>query len=522
MQSLSSPSGQSRTEALYESHMDANRRRTDGMFAWLIGVQWIAGAIAAMLISPRAWEGAESQMHLHVWAALLLGGAISSLPLFLAIKFPGRTITRHTIAVGQMLTSGLLVHLSGGRIETHFHYFGALAFLSFYRDIRVLITATAITAVDHFLRGMLWPQSVFGVLTSSWWRWMEHAGWVAFEDVFLMLAVRQNQRETYGLAERQAQLELVNEVIEKKVAERTQELAETHQQLVDASRKAGMAEIATNVLHNVGNVLNSVNVSAALAIDGVKKSKASGLAQAVGMMREHQSDLGSFITQDPRGKQLPQYLAQLSEHQLAQQESTVRELDSLRTNIEHIKTIVSMQQTYARVTGSTEMVDLNALVEDCIRLNAAILLKKQIRIERDIQRIAPIPAQKHKVLQILINLVQNAEQSCTESNRPDKTLNVRVGQNEDSVFISVTDNGLGIASENLNRIFNQGFTTKKDGHGFGLHSSANSAKEMGGSLHAASDGKGKGATFTLSFPIETPKKPVAETSRPRAALQGAA
>ncbi len=213
-----------RTAILFQEHLDTDRKQTDRMFAWLMVIQWLAGISAAVWISPRAWDGIYSHTHVHVWAALFLGGIISGFPVFLALTRPGAVLTRHVIAVGQMLSCGLLIHLTGGRIESHFQYFGALAFIAFYSDLRVLLTATAVAAADHFIRGMYWPQSIFGVLAASWWRWLEHAGWIAFEDIFLALAIRQNLRELVGLAGRQAKLEELNETIERKVDERTSEL----------------------------------------------------------------------------------------------------------------------------------------------------------------------------------------------------------------------------------------------------------------------------------------------------------
>ena len=213
-----------RIHQLFEESQEKLHKRTDRMFAALMALQWLAGIIAALWISPKAWVGQTSYVHLHVWAALLLGGAISGFPIFLALTQPGKTLTRHVIAIGQMLTSALLIHLTGGRIETHFHVFGSLAFLAFYRDWRVMLSATIVVAADHFARGMLWPQSVFGVLTASHWRWIEHAAWVLFEDTFLLLSIRQNLTEMSGVAERQAELEAVNANIENKVAERTLEL----------------------------------------------------------------------------------------------------------------------------------------------------------------------------------------------------------------------------------------------------------------------------------------------------------
>src|ERR1700730_702665 len=184
-----------RADFLFHENRITNYKRIDRLFAGLMGFQWVAGVIAALVISPRAWAGSVSHVHIHVWAAIFLGGIITIFPVSLAILKPGEVLTRHTIAVAQMLMSALLIHLSGGRIETHFHVFGSLAFLAFYRDWRVFIPATIVIAVDHFLRGVFWPQSVFGVLVVSQWRWVEHAAWVIFEDVFLLVSIRRSIAE---------------------------------------------------------------------------------------------------------------------------------------------------------------------------------------------------------------------------------------------------------------------------------------------------------------------------------------
>jgi two-component system sensor histidine kinase/response regulator len=199
-------------------------RRTDHMFAVLMVLQWIFGIFCAFVISPTTWAGTVSSTHIHVWAALFLGGAITALPVFLAIKSPGTIYTRHIIAVAQMLWSALLIHLTGGRIETHFHVFGSLAFLTFYRDWRVLITASLVVAIDHFVRGVFWPQSVFGVLAAGQWRWVEHAAWVIFTDIFLIRGILQRGNEMRETCTRQARLENVNEKIEAQIKLRTAEL----------------------------------------------------------------------------------------------------------------------------------------------------------------------------------------------------------------------------------------------------------------------------------------------------------
>src|SRR5580692_7959054 len=222
---------QTRIAELAEQAETKIYRQTDRMFAGLLVFQWVAGLAVARWISPLTWAGAESRTHAHVWAASLIGGAILSLPLWLAFNRAGATLTRHVIAVAQMLSSALLIHLSGGRIETHFHVFGSLAFLSFYRDWRVMVTGTVVVAADHFFRGLYWPESVYGLVTGAEWRWLEHAGWVAFIDVFLIYSCVRSRDEMWAIAERQARLEETNVTIEQTVSERTAALQDRTNEL---------------------------------------------------------------------------------------------------------------------------------------------------------------------------------------------------------------------------------------------------------------------------------------------------
>lgn len=222
---------QQRVNALFVDHMRGIHERTDRLFAGLMLFQWGAAIAAALCLSPRTWSGPASQVHLHVWAALFLGGAITLYPVFLAWRQPGATLTRHVIAASQLLMSALLIHLMGGRIETHFHVFGSLAFLAFYRDWRVLMTATLVTALDHVGRGFFFPQSVYGIQTVQPWLWLEHAGWVVFEDVFLIISCQWGVREAYGLCERDTKLAIHNSELEAKVALRTASLSEANARL---------------------------------------------------------------------------------------------------------------------------------------------------------------------------------------------------------------------------------------------------------------------------------------------------
>ena len=261
-----------------------------------------------------------------------------------------------------------------------------------------------------------------------------------------------------------------------------------------------MAEVATSVLHNVGNVLNSINVTATLLEERVRKSRASDLNRLLKLLDDHTNDLGAFFTRDPRGQKVPEFLRQLTDRLAAEQALVLDELASLRKNVEHIKDIVAMQQSYAKISGMVETVKITDLVEDTLRMNAGSLVRHDVRVVREYGPVPPISTDKHKVLQILINLVRNAKYACDDSAQVDKRIVVRVSDRDDCVQISVIDNGVGIGPENLTRIFNHGFTTRKEGHGFGLHSGSLAAKELGGALLVQSDGPGKGAVFTLELP----------------------
>jgi two-component system sensor histidine kinase/response regulator len=241
-------------------HQQAIYQRTDRMFVKFMVLQWLAGIVIAVWISPKSWVGAESQTHLHVWAAVFLGGAISFFPVLLGWLRPGLPTTRYVIAIGQMLMGALLIHLTGGRLETHFHVFGSLAILAFYRDWRVLVPATIVVAADHLLRGIFWPQSVYGVLNASGWRTIEHAGWVVFEVFFLLISCRRSQQDMWEKSVEHANLDAAEKELEGRVQARTLELATANAgltlEIIERTRIEAEQKVLFEIMQGVSATAN--------------------------------------------------------------------------------------------------------------------------------------------------------------------------------------------------------------------------------------------------------------------------
>jgi signal transduction histidine kinase len=297
--------------------------------------------------------------------------------------------------------------------------------------------------------------------------------------------------------------------LETAIQSSNSELEEVQAKLMKTMRHAGMVEVATNVLHNVGNVLNSINISVGVVNKTMRASKIDNLSKVTQMLNEHAANLDDFLTRDQKGKLLPRYLMQLETALEEERQHILTELVQIAKSVDHIKEIVAMQQSYSGTNSTVETVRINELVDDALRMNTEAFMRHQVSVVREYSEIPPLPLDKHRILLIIINLTSNAKQAISRvvKEAPDGTHQITIRTqmiDKKCVRIQVADQGEGIAPENLARVFDHGFTTRKNGHGFGLHSCALTAKEIGGTLTVHSDGPGKGAVFTLDIPVGMP------------------
>ncbi|WP_257450560.1 trifunctional serine/threonine-protein kinase/ATP-binding protein/sensor histidine kinase [Archangium lipolyticum] len=299
----------------------------------------------------------------------------------------------------------------------------------------------------------------------------------------------------------EAALRSANDDLEKRVEERTRELKQTQARLVDSARGAGMAEVAANVLHNVGNVLTSAVINLQSMTEMVNASRVGRLKQVSTLLESHHGELADFLTRDPRGTQLPVYLSALGDELLREQKMLQDSMGAMGKHIEHIRAIVQIQQTYARNTLVVEECDLPLLIDDALSIQLPSLERHGISVTRELPPLPRTRLDKHKVVQILVNLISNAKNAMLALPTDQRHLHVQLGAEDNMARIRVVDNGMGIAPELRERLFSQGFTTREGGHGLGLHSSALAAKMLGGSLSLESEGPGKGATAILELPL---------------------
>jgi signal transduction histidine kinase len=311
----------------------------------------------------------------------------------------------------------------------------------------------------------------------------------------------ENARLYAGKERAEAELRRANEELEQRVEERTRELKQAQGRLVDTAREVGMSEVATNVLHSVGNVLTSAVVNLETVQKAVGALRVGQFKRASDLLLEHHESLADFLSRDPRGSHLPQYLAALADEQMRNQMRLVEDLEVMGRHIEHIRTIVQVQQTYAKATLLPEECDLAQIIDGALHIQMAALQRHGVSVQLELSAVPRLMVDRHKVLHILINLISNAKHALEEAPEGHRHLRVRLVMEGRLARIQVVDNGMGIAPEVRAKLFTHGFTTRKDGHGFGLHSSALAAQLLGGRLWLESEGPGQGAVATLELPL---------------------
>lgn len=442
---------------------------TDHLFAWLLPIQWLAAIAASIWISPRTWMGAQSEVHSHVYAAVFLGLGIIALPVLLVWLRPGATSTRHLVAVAQALMSALLIHLTGGRIETHFHVFGSLALLACYRDWKVLVTATIVVASDHFVRGLFWPLSVYGTTLVSTWRFAEHAGWVLIEDVFLMLSCQQGVREMLNVAERRASLEENNRLVEdanRQMREEIDERERTQQELARAKTVAEAAnhaksEFLANMSHELRTPLNAI----------------------IGF-----SDVLSEQIYGPLNPS---------------QQSCVNDV---MESGQHLLSLVNDILDLAKIESGTmdmewETVDLAALIARLVQMSRERAVRQGIRLRADVcPSLTGVRGDERRLKQLLYNFISNALKFTPGGGE----IVVAARSDGENVVVSVSDTGVGIPASEQEKVFESFYqvdstlTKGKQGTGLGLALVRKIAELHEGKVWVESE-PGQGSTFFMEW-----------------------
>lgn len=492
--------------AILKSNYQEVYRDTEKIFMWLLWTQWILAVTLAVLISPFTWAGHTRSVNFHVEIAVIFGGVLTIFPFWLLRTMPGTTLSRFTVTIAQSFWSILLVHLTGGRIETHFHIFGSLAIIAFFRDWRLLVPATLAIAGAHFAGIFTFSESIYGVSRPEWWRFLEHSGWVIFEDIFLFFACIRSSREMEVLAERQAELETLQDGIQQEIEEKTSELIESSEQrerlqmeLLQAHKLESVGRLAAGIAHEINTPIQYVTDSVFFANDGV-----SDLFRLLDRLESSEEwDL------DPVAKEkvLARIEQIISEAEIGYlRENLPSALQRSADGLHRVAEIVRSMKSFAH-PDQVEMVpaDLNEAIKTTLVV-CRNEYKYLANVEQDLGDIPLVTCHAGEINQVLTNLIVNAAHAISSRYIDPSmmgTISIRTYQSGENVIIEFADTGCGIPTENLNRIFEPFFTTKGIGRGTGqglgiVHGVI--VTKLGGSISVDSK-VDEGTTFILTIPI---------------------
>lgn len=463
-----------RVQEIFAKHLYDLGKKTDQMFGALFIFQWLIGVLFSVLVSPSTWAGSVSRPHLHVYSAIFLGAALVAFPLYLIIKNPGATINRYVVAVTQMLFSILLIHLTGGRIETHFHIFGSLAFLAFYHDWKLLLIATAVTGLDHLFRGLYLPQSVYGVLSATPWRALEHAAWVLFEDIFLFIAISRGIEATKVIAEKQVELENSLATVEEQVRDRTRQLQDAQavvlnqQQALFASAKmSALGEMAGGIAHEINNPLAVLH------------------------------SLSSQIEEEAQQQNIDFAFLKESSANLTQMTNRIGKI------VQGLRAICreGSHDPFQEVVLETVISETRSLCNERFKRYGIDLVVETFRPDLRFEGRAT------EISQVLLNLLNNSHDAVVHL--PVKWVKLAVIEKGDFVEIHVTDSGNGIKSEHREKVFQPFFTTKEIGKGTGLGLSISRTIIQGHQGDLYIDDQSPNTNFVVRLPYKQQRQSVA-------------
>lgn len=515
-QQMATSNIKSRANEILSAQLLTIHRHTDRLFAVLFIAQWAFAIACALFVTPYTWIGERSQIHLHVWAAFVMGGLLSACPIMMTTLRPGAFSTRMVIVVSQMLYSGLLIHLTGGRIETHFHIFGSLALLAFYRDWRVFVPATLVIAADHLLRGFLWPASVFGMDTFEPWRVWEHSAWVLFEDAFLIWGCRTALRDLEVTATTRAELEFANREIENRVIRRTRQLQEQTSamereietrkqlevQLVQSQKLESVGQLAAGIAHEINTPMQFVSDNLEYLHDCSQR-----LFEVVDAYETNLSTTAEPKGWETRWEELDEVIQRNQFDRVREQ--IPQAISESREGIERVNSIVRAMKEFTHPGQQERLgVDLNNAVTTTVTITRnrwKYAADIELDLDPDLPTLRCVPSE---INQMLLNLVVNAADAIYEKygdNSDEKGLiTVRTLKVDGGILVEISDTGCGVPDEVRSRIFDPFFTTKDVGKGTGqgLAICYNIVVNRHGGTIEVESTPGQGTRFRVSLPVD--------------------